>query len=100
MTVNETTSNIGGGSAVASVTRFYLSVNLAIDTGDVELGTRNVPTLAAGATSSGQTALVIPANTAPGTYWIIAVSDSTGTVVETFETNNNRIAFTRVTIGG
>jgi hypothetical protein len=100
MTANETTSNIGGGAAVASVTRFYLSVNLAIDTGDVELGTRNVPTLSAGATSSGQTALVIPANTAPGTYWIIAVSDSTGTVVETFETNNNRIAFTRVTIGG
>ena len=41
---------------------------------------------------------MIPANTPAGTYWIIAVSDSTGVVPETFETNNNRIGFIRVTV--
>jgi subtilase family serine protease len=100
MTVNETTANIGGGPATASVTKFYLSVNLAIDFGDVELGTRNVPGLAAGGTSNAQTPLVIPPTTPAGTYWIIAVSDSAGSVAETFETNNNRIAFIRVNVGG
>jgi subtilase family serine protease len=100
VTVNETTSNIGGGAAGASVTRFYLSVNLAIDAGDVELGTRNVQGLAAGGLSSAQTPLVIPANTPAGTYWIIAVSDATGMVAETFETNNNRVVFVRVNVGG
>ena len=100
VTVNETTSNIGGGAAGASVTRFYLSVNLAIDAGDVELGTRNVIGLGAGALSSAQTPLVIPANTPAGTYWIIAVSDATGIVPETFETNNNRVVFIRVNVGG
>lgn len=98
ITINETTSNIGGGPAAASVTKFYLSVNLAIDAADVELGTRSVVALSAGSLSAGQTPVVIPANTPAGTYWIIAVSDSTGVVPETFETNNNRIGFIRVTV--
>lgn len=100
ITVNETTSNIGGGSAGSSMTKFYLSINLAIDAGDIELATRNVPPLSPGALSIGQTSAVIPANTPPGSYWIIGVSDSTNTVAETFETNNNRVVFIRVNVGG
>ncbi|HJR59877.1 MAG TPA: CARDB domain-containing protein [Vicinamibacterales bacterium] len=98
--VTDTTANTGGGSASASTTRFYLSVNLSVDAADPLLGSRDVPALDAGATSSGTTAVVIPAGTAAGSYWLIAVADSTGAVVETSETNNVRFAFIRVTVGG
>jgi subtilase family serine protease len=100
VTLNDTTSNIGGGAAGSSVTRFYLSVNLSVDAGDIELGTRNVPSLGAGGLSAGSTSVVIPTGLAPGSYWIIGVADSTNTVAETFETNNNRVVFVRVNVGG
>jgi subtilase family serine protease len=99
ITVNDTTANTGGGSAGASTTRFFLSVNLALDPTDAALGSRNVPALAAGATDAGSTSVVIPPGTAPGSYWLIAVADSTNAVVETSETNNPRVVFIRVTIG-
>ena len=49
-----------------------------------------MPALAAGATSLRTTAITIPAGTAPATYYLIAVADGTGVVVETLETNNTR----------
>jgi subtilase family serine protease len=88
--VTDTTKNQGGGSAGASTTRFYLSTNSTFDASDILLGGRGVGVLAANATGSGSTGLVMPAGTAAGTRYIIAVADGDGGVAETSETNNTR----------
>ena len=66
--VSDTTSNAGGGSAGASVTRFYLSTNAAFDAGDVLLGSRSIGPLAAAASSVSSSSLTIPATTPGGVY--------------------------------
>lgn len=88
ITVSDTAKNQGTGQAGASVTRLLLSTDAAFSANDVVLGTRNVPTLAAGKTSKVSTAVTIPAGTTPGRYYLLAQADSTGVVGETNETNN------------
>ena len=97
ITITDTTKNAGGGAAHASTTRYYLSANVALDAGDVLIGSRDVPALAAGASASGSASVTIPAGTAPGTYFIIAAADGGAVVVETSESNNTRIFGIRVT---
>ena len=96
LSVSDTTKNTGGGASGASVTRFYLSVNTTIDASDSLLGSRDVPALAAGASSVASTNLTIPAATSTGTYYIIVQADSLGAVVETSETNNVGTILVRV----
>ena len=86
--VSDTTKNQGGAGAGASMTRFYLSANGVLDTGDVLLGGRDVAPLAAGASSVATTTLAIPPGTASGAYYILAKADGDGAVQETSETNN------------
>ncbi len=88
ITVTDTTKNVGGGNAVSSVTRFYLSTNVTFDAGDVLIGSRTVGALAAGASSNGSTSVVVPAGTPTGTYYLFAVSDGAGAITETNESNN------------
>jgi subtilisin family serine protease/subtilase family serine protease len=88
--VNETTLNQGGEPTPASVTTFYLSLNTTLDGGDVLIGTRQVPSLAANASNAGPVSLTIPASTAPGTYTIIAKADGDDAIVEAAENNNTR----------
>jgi trimeric autotransporter adhesin len=97
ITIAETTINQGSAATPASTTRFYLSRNTQLDATDVLLGSRTVPALAAGASSAGTTAVVIPAATAPGTYIVIAVADGPGGIVEAVENNNASIAAIWVT---
>ena len=73
------------------MTRFYLSKNSVLDALDLVLAAvRPVPSLAAGAFSSGSTYVMIPAGTAPGPYYVIAKADSDQSVAESSETNNTR----------
>jgi subtilisin family serine protease len=89
ITVGDTTSNAGGGAALASFTRFYLSSNATWDSGDTYLaGGHSVPALGEGAEHVGSTSLTIPANTATGTHYIIGKADADDAVVEAKETNN------------
>jgi subtilase family serine protease len=89
--VTETTVNQGGGAAAASVTKFYLSANGSLDAGDVLLdGTRGVPGLPAGGSSTGSTTVTIPVGTAAGTLYLIAKADGDNQVAETQEANNTR----------
>ena len=75
--VNDTTKNLGGGAASASVTRFYLSTDTVLDGNDTTLaGSRDVGVLDAGATSSGSTTVTIPASTPAGSYYILAKADA------------------------
>jgi subtilase family serine protease len=99
ITVADTTANQGGGAAGASTTRFYLSTNALLDSGDVPLGSRQVPSLAPAATSAGSTSLTIPAGTAPGRYFLIIAADADGTVAETQEGNNIGLAPIQVAPG-
>ena len=100
ISVTDGTKNVGGGAAGDSTTRYYLSTNITFDASDVALGARTVGPLAAGATNTATATAVIPASTAAGSYYIIAVSDADGVVTETAETNNTRALFIRITVGG
>ncbi len=90
ITVSCTIKNQGGGAAGASTIKFYLSKNTALDGTDISLGSGVVPALPPGATVSTNTPLTIPADTAVGTYYILAEVDSGNVVGETNETNNVR----------
>jgi subtilase family serine protease len=96
ITVNDTSRNQGGGGASTSTTTFYLSGNATVDATDVILGSHAVDALAAGASSIGTASLVIPTTIATGNYYVIAKSDSAGTVGETTETNNIRTLTVKV----
>jgi subtilase family serine protease len=97
ISVSDTTRNAGAAEAAASVTRFYLSLDTAVDASDTLLGSRAVAVLAAGASHTVSTPLTIPAGTPPGPRYVIAQADGEGTLAETLENNNVNFAF--VTIG-
>ena len=75
-------------SGGATTTRYYLSTNGVPDAGDILLSSRAVPALGPAATDTATVPLIIPAGTASGSYFLIAVADGDGVVVETVETNN------------
>ncbi len=88
ISVTDTTKNQGPQPAGPSTTRFYLSADSLFDASDIELGSRAIPDLAAGAVSSGATGLTIPAGTAAGAWRLLARADSDRSVPETRENNN------------
>jgi hypothetical protein len=85
--VTDNTLNQGGAAAGASTTRFYLSFDLVKDRRDLLMGSRAVPALAAGASSTGTTTMTVPKIMA-GTYYLLACADDLGVVTESNETNN------------
>ena len=88
--VRDTVENGGPVSAGPTTTRFYLSVDSTLDPGDTPLGTRGVPGLGPGDQSETTTTIVVPAAASPRTYFLIAVADADGAVVEQDEGNNQR----------
>ncbi|MDQ7787263.1 MAG: CARDB domain-containing protein, partial [Thermodesulfovibrionales bacterium] len=88
ISIGDTTRNGAAGGVVASTTSFYLSTDSTLDAGDAMLGSRAIPALAAGASSTGTTSVTIPAGTAPGTFSIIAKADAPDAIPETNEANN------------
>jgi hypothetical protein len=88
-TVTDTAQNTGSGLAVASTTRYLLSVDDVRGPGDKLLGgVRKVPLLGPGATSTGPGKLTVPASAKIGTYHVLACADYTTVVDEGDETNN------------
>jgi subtilase family serine protease len=88
ISVMDTVTNAGGSGAPASSTTFYLSTNSSLGAGDVLLGSRVVPALAAGAANAGSADLTIPSTTGAGSYYLIAKADGNDAILETSETNN------------
>lgn len=86
--VTTTVLNGGEGSSPASQVYVYLSSDATITTSDLLIGSRNVPTLAPGISSTVTTSLSIPSNVVPGTYYIGAIVDAYNGVKESNETNN------------
>lgn len=88
ISVADTTRNQGGGLAQASVTQYFLSSDTTLGGADVPLGSRQVPALSSGTSSSGSTTLTIPADTAAGNWYLLAKADGSELVSETSESNN------------
>jgi len=89
--VTDTTAKNGSEVPVSTQTSYYLSVNSWFNPWDTALGSRTVPVLATGSQSStADTILSIPASVTPGSYYILAVSDSGAVVTERNESNNKR----------
>jgi subtilase family serine protease len=87
--VSDTVKNIGE-IAPPSATRFYLSLNTALDAGDILLeGQRDVPALGYNVVSTGPTTLTIPTGLS-GRYYLIIVADGNSVVAEARENNNTR----------
>jgi subtilase family serine protease len=94
--IGDTTRNAASGSVPSTVTRFYLSRDAVLDTGDVVLGSRAVPGLAGGGNHSTTTTVTVPASTTPGDYFVIALADADHVVVEADETNNTAVKAIRI----
>jgi subtilase family serine protease len=88
----------GGGTGPFSV-GFYLSKDSIITTSDTYLGNRFIAGLAPGASDAADTTFTIPANLAPGTYYIGAIADYQNQVSESNEANN-ALAGNQITILG
>ena len=95
----ETTKNNGAAATVASVNRYYLSLNSVVDAGDLLLPTtRSVPALANLAVSTGTRALTVPSTTLHGTYRVIVCADTTTVIAEAVESNNCKASTTTVVV--
>ncbi len=93
----DTVKNQGTASSGSCSATWYISTDAAVTTSDYEWGSRTVPGLAAGATSSGSGPLPWPESgtyAQPGTYYIAIMADSTNVVSESNEGNNGGVVWT------
>jgi len=100
LTVTDTVLNQGNAPAGTSTTRYYLSLDTLLNSGDKRLtGSRAVPGLAPGEASTGTVTVTIPSTTLPGTYFLLACADDKKVVAESNEKNNCLASATQVTVG-
>jgi hypothetical protein len=101
VTVTDTVKNQGVVLAASATTRYYLSVDGEKGSGDILLvGSRAVPTLAAGVSNAGPViSLTIPSTAPSGTYFVLACADDTVVVVETSESNNCKASASQIVVG-
>jgi len=97
--VTDTVKNQGNASAGAFKVGYYLSTDKVAKTKSLT-GSRSLTSLAAGASSSGTVSVAVPSGTAPGTYYLLACSDSGGAAAEINETNNCLASSSTIKISG
>jgi len=90
--------NQGVGSAVATNTKFYLSKDNAYSTDDVLLGSDAVNAIAAGASRTQTSSIVIGNTISGGNYYLLYKADADSKIGESNETNN--IVSKAITING
>jgi hypothetical protein len=96
--VTDTAHNQGNASAGATVTRYYFSSTPGKTAASVLLtGSRAVPGLAAGASSTGTVTVTLP-NMPAGTYFLVACANDTGTVLESNSANNCKASATTANV--
>src|SRR5262249_37309279 len=79
--------------------RYYLSTDAVKATGDKLLtGSRAVPALPPGGSSTNTVQITIPAATKLGLYYLFACADDTTVILETDERNNCRASANRVQV--
>lgn len=84
-TVSYTLRNLGTAASPVSMVGFYQSADGIFDVSDILVATRSAGALAAGASLNDSFALTL---TSAGTYFIIAVADYSGAILESSELNN------------
>ena len=94
-TLSVSMQNRGDGPSPSTTMRFYRSTDATITTGDTEVGTDAVPTLAASVATFGSTTVTAPASV--GTYYYGACVDA---VTGESDTSNNCSDAVTVTVGG
>ena len=96
--LSDTVRNQGLVAAAATTTRYYLSADQQKGSGDTLLtGSRSVPSLGPGISSTGATLTVTIPSTMPlGPYYLLACADDAAVVKETDEQNNCRASETPV----
>ena len=88
-TIFDTAHNASAVTAAATRTRYYLSADGVRADADVLLiGSRNVPALDAGESSTGSRTVTVPDGTPLGSYRLLACADDLEKVVESDESNN------------
>jgi len=93
ITITDTVRNYGLDTAAPSTTRFYLSLNGALDASDFLLdGERGVPAVGANGVNTGSVTVTVPAGIS-GKYFLLAVADGHGAVAESSEVNNVGLRF-------
>ena len=88
VSLTATVANQGGGSASASAVGYYLSVDQLVSANDVLLGTSPGGALGLNLTATRSLTVPVPANTVPGSYYVIFVADPANAVAESNEANN------------
>ena len=96
--VDDKTKNGGNAGAAASQTRLYLSLDAVKSSGDLLIGSRNVPVLAPTVLSSARTSVMIPSAAPPAQYHLLACADALSVVAETNEANNCRASTTTINV--
>jgi subtilase family serine protease len=97
-TMTDTTTNSGAGAAAGSLTRYRLSLDPVITTGDIAMSSRSLGVLAAGASSSAATSVTMSSSAAAGTYYLGACADDAAAVSESNESNNCTLASGQVVL--
>ena len=97
--VSDTIQNTSDVTAAGSQVRYYLSADAGKNGSDILLsGTRSVPALPAGTSSSGSRSVSIPSTTPVGSYRLLACADDLSLVEEADESDNCLTAATTVII--
>jgi hypothetical protein len=79
---SDTTKNNGNWPAGSSTTRYFLSLDTKKSSGDVRVGSRIVPSLGPGDSSTNTVTATIPTSTSPNKYFLLACADALKKVVE------------------
>ena len=99
ITITDTLKNIGAADAPSTVIRYYLSVNLMLDSSDVQLdAVRGVPLLAPNISNTGSATVPLPAGTT-GNFYVLVVADGAQSVAESNESNNVVARFIQIASG-
>jgi hypothetical protein len=88
LALTDTVNNTGAAVAGASASRFWLSLDTTIGSDVALTGTRSVPTLAAGAGSTGSASVTVPGSVRPGAYHVVSCADAAALVAESIESDN------------
>ena len=99
--VTDRVRNRGAEPAPETRTRYYLSADKRRNARDKRLiGSRAVPALDPGETSTGTVNVTIPTNMAAGTYFLLACADNVAPVIpESNEQNNCRASAETIVVG-
>jgi len=86
--VSVTVRNIGDSTAGLSELSVYLSKDASVDPGDTCIGKRILVSVPAGSEKEVSIRFGLPADLAPGTYYLGACADQTSRIFESDEANN------------